>query len=123
MKRLLQTFFAVIAVLVASVTYTCAADVYVTTLQDEDGPMHVYIDDQSIARIQGNNYVFDYAYVYERTGESTRLKGAVGSFYSPYDVFYLDGEPYFVSKMKPLGQKMAYALIEYLRTHRATISY
>ena len=123
MKRLLQTFFAVIALLVASVTYTFATDVYVATLQDEDGPMHVYIDDESIARIQGDNYVFDYAYVVEKTGESTRLKGAVRSFRSPYDIFYLNGEPYYVSKMKPIGQKLAHALIGYLRTHRATISY
>ena len=102
MKRLLQTFFAIIAVLVASVTYTFAADVYVTTLQDEDGPMHVYIDDQSIARIQGNNYVFDYAYVVERTGESTRLKGAVGSFYSPYDVFYFIQNIVFIHQIQQI---------------------
>ncbi len=123
MKGLLRSFVAVMAVLVASITYTFAADVYVTTLQDEDGPMHVYIDDESIARIQGDNYVFDYAYVVEKTGESTRLKGAVRSFRSPYDIFYLNGEPYYVSKMKPIGQELAHALIGYLRTHAATISY
>ena len=36
MKGILRSFVAVMAILVASITYTFAADVYVTTLQDKD---------------------------------------------------------------------------------------
>ena len=43
MKGLLRSLVAVMAILVASITYTFAADVYVTTLQGEDGPIKVII--------------------------------------------------------------------------------
>ena len=47
---------------------------------------------------------FSYAVVSNTTGESARFTGSIASFFTPYDVFYVNGQPTYVSELTPEGQ-------------------
>ena len=118
MKKIALLLF----IFLATTGLASAKDVYVTTMSNDNASMQIYIDDSSIAHFN-KTYTFSYAVVSNTTGESARFTGSIASFFTPYDVFYVNGQPTYVSELTPEGQAMIRAFLSYLESHQPTLSY
>lgn len=109
-------------ILLATTGLVSAKDVYVTTMTKGDTSIQLYIDDSSIVHFN-NTYTFSYAAVSSATGDSVRFSSSIASYFKPYDVFYVDGYPTYVSELTPEGKAMVKAFLSYLQSHQPTLSY